>query len=127
VALRAIWWRKGASAAVLLIAVFSTSMAAAGPVYLAAAEESILQYALRAAPTTASGAGVDVTAGVSGPASPDNLVATVNGALRGDPLRRSYPEAIGALFYPTRVLDDHGLATIQATVAYRAGAANGPI
>jgi hypothetical protein len=41
VALRAIWWRRGISLAVLLIATFAAGVAAAGPVYLAASGDSI--------------------------------------------------------------------------------------
>jgi hypothetical protein len=64
-ALRAIRWRVGASTSMLAVAVFATAVAAAGPVYLLAANDSILQYGLRTAVPTARGTGIEVTAGVS--------------------------------------------------------------
>jgi len=70
-ALRAIRWRRGAS--VLLISVFATGVAAAGPVYLAAAADSILAYTLRTADPTATGTGMELTQ--DAPRKPDPGVA----------------------------------------------------
>jgi len=118
-ALRAIRWRAGASATVLLVAVFATAVASAGPIYLAAASDSILQYTLRTAPVTAAGAGIEVSDGVGGQPGTASLRGSVAAALRGDVLRRAYPVAVTGLEYPTRLLGADGRPVALATVAYR--------
>src|SRR5437764_301127 len=91
-ALRAIRWRVGASVSVLVVAVFATAVAAAGPVYLMAAGDSILQYGLRTAAPTARGTGIEVTGGVSGRPGTERLATAVDGSMRGGLLRRGYPQ-----------------------------------
>lgn len=118
-ALKAIRWRAGASVTVLLVAVFATAVAAAGPIYLAAATDSILQYTLRTTPATAAGFGMEVTNGVSGRPGTGQLTDAVGKALRGGALRRAYPTAITGLEYPTRLLDPAGRPSALALVAYR--------
>ena len=54
-ALRALWFRRGVSLAVVAVATFVVAAAAAGPLYLRAAGESILQDAVRAAGLDAAG------------------------------------------------------------------------
>ena len=54
-ALRALWWRRGLSAAVLGTASVVIAVAVAGPMYNRAAKESILQDTLRRAPSIDSG------------------------------------------------------------------------
>jgi putative ABC transport system permease protein len=118
-ALKAIRWRAGASVTVLLVAVFATATAAAGPVYLAAASDSILQYTLRTSPTTATGSGMEVTNDVTGRPGTGRLTDAVGAALRGGVLRRAYPAAVTGLEYQTRLLDPAGRPNALATVTYR--------
>ena len=54
-ALRALWFRRGVSLAVVAVATFVVAAAAAGPLYLRAAGESILQDAVRTAGPDAAG------------------------------------------------------------------------
>lgn len=51
--LRGLWWRRGLTAAVLAVAVVTTTAAALGPLYARAAAESILQDHLRQAGASA--------------------------------------------------------------------------
>ena len=53
--LRALWFRRGVSLAVLLVATITTAAAAAGALYLRAGGESVLRDALTAAPVSTSG------------------------------------------------------------------------
>lgn len=57
--LRALWFRRGVSLAVLLVATITTAAAAAGAMYLRAGGESVLRDALTSAPVSASG--IDVS------------------------------------------------------------------
>ncbi|MCU1603424.1 MAG: hypothetical protein JWO22_4133, partial [Frankiales bacterium] len=57
--LRALWFRRGVSVAVLLVATITTAAAAMGPLYQRAGSESVLRDALVAAKPSASG--IDVT------------------------------------------------------------------
>ena len=57
--LRALWFRRGVSLAVLLVATITTAAAAAGALYQRAGGESVLRDALVAAPVSTSG--VDVS------------------------------------------------------------------
>jgi len=54
-AVRALWFRKGVSLAVLLVATVTTAAAAAGPLYLRAGGESVLRDALTAPAQDATG------------------------------------------------------------------------
>ncbi|MCU1622061.1 MAG: hypothetical protein JWL79_906 [Frankiales bacterium] len=58
-ALRALWYRRGVSLAVLLVATITTAAAAAGALYQRAGGESVLRDALTAAPVSTSG--IEVT------------------------------------------------------------------
>ena len=53
--LRALWFRRGVSLAVLLVATITTAAAAAGALYLRAGGESVLRDALVAAPVSTTG------------------------------------------------------------------------
>ena len=57
--LRALWFRRGVSLAVLLVATITTAAASAGALYLRAGGESVLRDALTSAPV--STAGIDVS------------------------------------------------------------------
>jgi len=118
-ALRAIRWRAGASLSVLLVASFATAVAAAGPIYLAAAGDSILQYGLRTAPPTAQGTGVELVTSTAGRPGTDRLTDAIDAALRGDVLQRAYPDRIVALEYRTRLLDTHGRPSALTAVVFR--------
>ncbi len=118
-ALRAIRWRLGASASMLVVAVFATAVAAAGPVYLIAASDSVLQYELRTATPTALGTGVEVTGGVAGRPGTDRLVDAVDTSMKGGLLRLAYPQPIVGLEYRTRLLDPTGAATALTPVVFR--------
>ncbi|MGH9295019.1 MAG: hypothetical protein ACRD0B_06780, partial [Acidimicrobiales bacterium] len=50
---RALWWRAGSSAAFLAVAIVSVAAATAGPIYLAAADQSVLTNVLSPAPPEA--------------------------------------------------------------------------
>lgn len=80
VVLKALWWRKGVSLAILAVAALSVAAAAVGPLYSRAAEESVLRQALTSVP--ASGTGVSVGLVGSGSGAPANrLVAQVQDLL----------------------------------------------
>ena len=81
-ALRGIWWRRGISLLLLAVATFVIAAAAAGPVYLRAAQESLLQDELRSWPTVASGITVEQVAEVR-PDVLGDLSATVARAADG--------------------------------------------
>ncbi|MGH9292364.1 MAG: FtsX-like permease family protein [Acidimicrobiales bacterium] len=52
---RALWWRAGSSAAFFAVAIVSVAAATAGPIYLAAADQSVLTNVLSPAPPEAKG------------------------------------------------------------------------
>ncbi|MFN2538836.1 MAG: hypothetical protein ABR549_11940, partial [Mycobacteriales bacterium] len=58
-ALRALWFRRGVSLAVLLVATITTAAASAGALYLRAGGESVLRDALTTAPVEVSGIDVN--------------------------------------------------------------------
>lgn len=118
-ALRAIRWRAGASASVFAVAVFATAVAAAGPVYLVAAGDSILQYGLRTAAPTARGTGIEVTGRVAGTPGTERLTAAVDNAMRGGLLRAAYPRMIAGLEYRTRLLDASANPVALTAVVFR--------
>jgi hypothetical protein len=74
---RAIWWRRGLSAAVLAVSTVVVAVAVVGPTYDRAAKESVLQDALRSAPPLETG--FEVTS--SGPVA--GLQIVVSSALKG--------------------------------------------
>jgi hypothetical protein len=103
VALRAIWWRRGASAVILLVAVFAVATAA-GPLFLQGSGESILPDA----PATTAGTGIEVTKFAAGRGGSDPLVAAVSQATAGSSLARLYDTRLVALERDTRVRRDDG-------------------
>lgn len=80
----------------LLVAVFTTAAAAAGPSYADSARDAVLQAALRRAPIGSDGTGLEVTAVQSGRPSTTGLRTAVEGALTGD-ARRAYPAVVMGL------------------------------
>ena len=120
-ALRAIWWRKGASAVVLVVAVFATGTAAAGPMFLQGAGQSVLRDALVSAPATAAGTGLEVTKDAVGRSGSSPLESAVTKAMLGSSLPRRYPRHIISLERRTRVLDEHADVLGRVTVVSRQG------
>lgn len=76
-AVRALWWRRGLSAAVLAVSVVAVAVAVVGPTYDRAAKESVLQDGLRSAPPLETG--FEVTS--AGPMT--GLQISVSSALKG--------------------------------------------
>ncbi|UQX86909.1 ABC transporter permease [Jatrophihabitans telluris] len=74
-ALHALWWRRGLSAAVLAVAMVTTTAAALGPLYARAAGESILQDHLSQAGAD-SGLHVHAMLDIGSPGAYDRLAAT---------------------------------------------------
>ncbi|HEX6921360.1 MAG TPA: FtsX-like permease family protein [Actinomycetes bacterium] len=78
-ALRAVWWRKGLSLTILLIATLAISAAVVGPMYGRAAEESLLREHLAAADVSQTG--VTLTRNSErAPVAPDELLGSVRRA-----------------------------------------------
>lgn len=116
-ALRGIWWRRGISLLLLAVATFVIAAAAAGPVYLRAAEESLLQDELRSWPTVATGLQVEQVE----PVRPDmvaGLSTTVARAAAGLPAHR--PQ-IDGLELDSLVLDERGGLIATGRMAHREG------
>ena len=120
-ALRAIWWRRGASAVVLVVAVFATGTAAAGPVFLQGASESILHDALTSAPATSAGTGAEVTKDATGRSGSSALEAAVTQAMTGSSLAGHFHRRVVSLEHTTQVLDPHGASLGRVTVVARDG------
>ena len=81
-ALRAFWWRRGSSAVVLVVAALTVAAAAIGPLYAAAATESVLQDRLRGATALQTTIAFRMDADVSYPGSIGAVAAAQ--AERGD-------------------------------------------
>lgn len=95
--LRGLWWRRGLTAAVVIVAAITTMSAALGPMYARAAGESTLRDQLTSAPVTATGlhyqASTDVTSTFDFQAVLDQ--APHPGKIPG------YPTRIPGIFLPT--------------------------
>jgi putative ABC transport system permease protein len=116
-ALRGLWWRRGLSVAILLVAVTTVLAAAVGPLYARAGGESILQDTLRAAPTR--DVGMEITnisaSNVQPLAGLDGLVDDA-GPLPG------YQPRIRSLQFNGRVLDARGQDEATSLLVFRDGA-----
>jgi putative ABC transport system permease protein len=119
VALRAIWWRRGASAVILLVAVFAVATAAAGPLFLQGSGESILRATLEAAPGTTAGTGIEVSKFAVGRSGSDPLVTAVAHASAGTALDRLYGRHLVALERATRLRNPGGEPGDLITMVYR--------
>lgn len=117
-ALRGIWWRRGISVLLLAVATFVIAAAGGGPIYLRAAQESLLQDELRSWPTVASGITVEQVEQV-GPDVLGDLSATVARATDGLPAHR--PQ-IGGLELDALVLDERDSLVATGKVVHREGA-----
>jgi putative ABC transport system permease protein len=116
-ALRGIWWRRGISLLLLAVATFVIAAAAGGPIYLRAAQESLLQDELRSWPTVATGLQVQRVEAAR-PGMLGNLSATVAGAADGLPAHR--PQ-IGGLELDALVLDERDSLVATGQVVHREG------
>ncbi len=74
-ALRAFWWRRGSSLVVLVVAILTVAAAAMGPLYAAAAAESVLQDRLHSATALQSTIAFRTDADVSYPGSIGTVAA----------------------------------------------------
>jgi putative ABC transport system permease protein len=111
--IRGIAWRKGLSLAILLVATLAVTAAAAGPIYLQAGGESILQDTLRSAGVF--GTGIDVSEPAA--AQPDPLTTlqqSVEGILQPLP-------ASGLFTAPVVGLEAGGGANATVDLAFRQG------
>ncbi len=116
-ALRGLWWRKGVSIAVLLVAVTTVLAAAIGPLYARAGSESILQDTLRSAKTSDIGMEIYQNQALSGTPlqNLDAAIAEV-GPLTG------YARPIHTLQYTGFLPGRPGQVGPESMLAYREGA-----
>lgn len=116
-ALRGLWWRKGVSIAVLLVAATTVLAAAIGPLYARAGSESILQDTLRSAKT--GDIGMEIYQNQALSATPlQNLDAAIAGLGR----LTGYAKPIHSLQYTGFLPGRPGQVGPQAMLAYREGA-----
>lgn len=94
--IRGIAWRKGLSIAILLVATLAVTAAAAGPIYMQAGGESILQDMLRSAGVL--GTGIDVSEPAAAQPDPlSTLQQGVEGMLQTLPANRLFAAPVGGL------------------------------
>ena len=116
-ALRGIWWRRGISLLLLAVATFVIAAAAGGPIYLRAAQESLLQDELRSWPTVATGISAERVEEVR-PDMVGDLAATVARAADGLPAHRP---RIGGLQLDALVLDERDSLVATGRIVHREG------
>jgi putative ABC transport system permease protein len=95
--LRALWWRRGLSAATLLVAAITIGAGSLGPLYARAADESTLHDRLASAPTQAA---LHYSFGRDLQTEGDLAQAIALGPRAGS--IRAYPQAVAAVVLPTR-------------------------
>lgn len=115
-ALRGLWWRKGVSIAVLLVATTTVLAAAIGPLYARAGSESILQDTLREA--TTRDIGIEIYQTATGGSTSLNRLDT---SIAGTTSLTGYAKPIHTLQITGIVLDRDGDPDAQSQVAYREG------
>lgn len=119
--LRALWWRRGLSAAVLLVGAVTMGAAALGPVYARAAGESTLRDTLTLAGSTAGlqfedhPFGYEMTTG-SGQFAAAQAKAPAPGFIRG------YPDRIGSILTLTGAALPSGEDRVKTAMVWRANA-----
>lgn len=116
-ALRGIWWRRGIALVVLVVATFVIAAAAGGPIYLRAAQESLLQDELRSWPTVATGLQVERVQ-ASGSRMLAGLSAAVARAAEGLPAHR--PQ-LGGVELDGFVLDERDSLVATGRMVHREG------
>ena len=102
--LRGLWWRRGLTAAVIIVATITTTAAALGPMYARAAGESTLRDRLAAASVTVTGLHYQETTDVTSTYDYRSALhdAPHPGRIAG------YPTRIGGIFLPTGATGDGG-------------------
>ncbi len=104
IVLRGLWWRRGLTFAVLIVATITTAAAALGPLYARAASESTLQDQLAAAPVTSTGLHYATTADVTADGTYQAVLADAPkpGRITG------YPTRITGIFAHTKAIGPNG-------------------
>ena len=115
-ALRALRWRRGQSAVLLLVATAATTCAALGPVWARAAEESLLQERLRAAPVSETS--FEQQVGRSYDITPGRLLDGLEEASRDRQVGRWFGPAELGVRVPTVVVRDRGREVAVAGVGW---------
>jgi hypothetical protein len=113
ITLRGLWWRRGLTLAVLIVAAITTAAAALGPLYARAAAESTLHDQLTAAPVAAAGLHYAVTDDVSTTLSLQRVLddAPHAGTISG------YPRRIFGIYAPTKATGPNG--TVRTGALWR--------
>lgn len=119
-AFRGLWWRRTTSVALLVVAAFTTIAAAAGPLYASAANDAVLQRALRVAPVGSAGTGIQVIAAQTGTPSTEALREAVEGSFTGVS-RAAYPAAVLQLSVTQRGVVERTRKAAQIDLASRDG------
>ncbi len=100
IAVRGLWWRRGLTLSVLVVAVITTAAAALGPLYARAAAESTLHDQLTNAPVTSTGLHYAE-------------VADVSGALAVAGVVRDAPQPGKIVGYPKRIVGVYAKTVAQ--------------
>jgi hypothetical protein len=111
-----LWWRRGASIAVLAVALTATLTAVVGPMYAGAAAESSLRQVLTEAPADESGLHVQAQADVT----VDPLAPILRALPAG--FSPAYPVTIPTLRVGTRVQGSGDVPPVVSAVVWRPGA-----
>jgi len=111
-----LWWRRGASIAVLAVALTAMLTAVVGPMYAGAAAESTLRQVLSEAPVNDSGLHVQADADVTVDPVPPILRVLPAG------FSPAYPTAIPTLRVPTRVQGPGNVSAVVSGIVWRPGA-----
>jgi len=116
-AVRALWFRKGVSLAVLLVATVTTAAAAAGPLYLRAGGESVLRDALTAPAQDATGLDAVVTGG-----DRTGVIDALTRAVAATGVPQAYPRQIRSLQTKLEIHGPPGRNDSQTRLMWREGA-----
>ncbi len=116
-ALRALWFRRGVSLAVLLVAVVTVAAAAAGPLYLRAGGESVLRDAVSAPAPDVTGLDVIVMGGTQDP-----VLEHARKAVAASGVPHGYPRQILSLQVGLKVPGIPPLNDGQTRLMWRDGA-----
>ena len=113
--LRGLWWRRGLTAAVIIVAAITTMSAALGPMYARAAGESTLRDQLNTAAVTATGLHYQATTDVT--SAYDYRSVLDQGPRPGKVA--GYPTRIGGIFVPTGAIGEGG--AVDTDLLWRQG------
>lgn len=119
--MKALWWRRALTAAVLGVAVITIGAAALGPLYARAAGESTLRDQLTQAPSVDTGLRVAI---VSAPGQPEVEVGKYDRAVAAAPEPDSiagYPTRTGSIYLST-LATAPDVTGVQTAVVWRDGA-----